>query len=142
MIKSLIRHRHRLLVISLGIVYLWFGTLKFFPGISPAESLAKETIHILSFGLIPDNISFLILALWEVAIGVLLLLNVRLKAIIYTALLHIVFTFTPLFLLPAISFNEEHMYSLTLVGQYIIKNVVLFSALLMIFPEEGKDTKS
>ena len=72
----------------------------------------------------------------------MLLLNVRLKAVIYMALIHIVFTFTPLFLLPAISFNEEHMYSLTLVGQYIIKNVVIFSALLMIFPEEGKDTKS
>ncbi len=142
MIKSLLKHRQRLLIISLGIVYLWFGTLKFFSGLSPAEILAKETIHILTFGLIPDNISFLMLAIWEVIIGVLLLLNVRHKSIIYLALIHIVFTFTPLFLLPAISFNEEHMYSLTLVGQYIIKNVVLFSALLIIFPENGKEETS
>ena len=142
MIKSLLRYRHRLLVISLGIVYLWFGTLKFFPGLSPAETLAKETIHLLTFGLIPDPISFLMLAVWEVIIGVLLLLDKRSKAVVYLALIHIVFTFTPLFLLPAISFNEEHMYSLTLVGQYIIKNVVLFSALLFIFPEENQVKKT
>lgn len=136
MLEFLQRHRQRLLVISLGIVYLWFGTLKFFSGLSPAETLAKETIHLLTFGLIPDHISFLMLAVWEVTIGILLLLNKYLKAIVWLALTHILFTFTPLFLLPTTSFNEEHMYSLTLVGQYIIKNVVLFSALLFLLPSK------
>lgn len=136
MIQLLLRHRHRLLVISLGIVYLWFGTLKFFSGLSPAEDLAKDTIRILTFGLIPDQISFCLLAIWEVSIGILLLLNKRFKVIVILAIVHIIFTFSPLFLLPAVSFNMEHMYSLTLVGQYIIKNVVLFSALLYVYPEQ------
>jgi uncharacterized membrane protein YkgB len=38
-----------LLRLSLGIIFLWFGVLKFFPGASPAQSLAGETIEALSF---------------------------------------------------------------------------------------------
>ena len=34
-----------LLRITVGIVYLWFGALKFFQGLSPAEQLAMQTIH-------------------------------------------------------------------------------------------------
>ncbi len=135
MINLLISNRKRMLIFSLGIVYLWFGMLKFFPGISPAEALAKETLSMLTFGLLPTNITYLILAFWEVTIGILLLFNLRTKMVIYLALLHILFTFTPLFLLPAMSFNEK-IYSLTLVGQYIIKNLIIFSALLFVYPEK------
>lgn len=124
-----------MLIISLGIVYLWFGMLKFFPGISPAEALAKKTLTMLTFGLVSTNITYFILALWEVTIGIFLLFNLRIKVVMYLALLHILFTFTPLFLLPAMSFNER-VYSLTLVGQYIIKNLIIFSALLFVYPEK------
>jgi uncharacterized membrane protein YkgB len=34
--------------ISLGIVFFWFGFLKFFPNVSPAESLATDTINVLT----------------------------------------------------------------------------------------------
>lgn len=44
-----------LLRISLGIVFLWFGALKFFPGLSSAQELATRTIDRLSFGLVPPN---------------------------------------------------------------------------------------
>ncbi|MFZ1676146.1 MAG: hypothetical protein WBP41_20560 [Saprospiraceae bacterium] len=135
MINLLITNRKRMLIISLGIVYLWFGMLKFFPGISPAEALAKKTLTMLTFGLVSTNITYFILALWEVTIGIFLLFNLRIKVVMYLALLHILFTFTPLFLLPAMSFNER-VYSLTLVGQYIIKNLIIFSALLFVYPEK------
>lgn len=134
MINFLITKRKRMLIISLGIVYLWFGLLKFFPGISPAEALAKDTLSMLTFGLVPTNVTYLILASWEVMIGIFLLLNLRIKFVIYLALLHILFTFTPLFLLPSMSFNEK-IYLLTLVGQYIVKNLIIFSALLFVYPE-------
>jgi uncharacterized membrane protein YphA (DoxX/SURF4 family) len=109
--------------------------LKFFPGVSPAEALAKETLDKLTFGLVPSSFTYFMLALWEVTIGIFLILNLKKKIVIYLALVHIVFTFTPLFLLPASSFNER-IYSLTLVGQYIIKNLIIFAALLFIYPEE------
>jgi hypothetical protein len=46
-----------LLRISLGIVFLWFGVLKFFPNVSPAQELATRTIGVLTGGLIPDSVS-------------------------------------------------------------------------------------
>ena len=135
MIDQLIKHRESMLAMSIGIVYLWFGFLKFFPGLSPAESLAKETLTMVTFGLIPASVSYCILAIWEVVIGVFLLFNIQKKIIIHLAMIHILFTFTPLFLLPSLSFNHT-IYSLSLAGQYIIKNLVIFSALLFVYPEK------
>ena len=51
--------------------------------------------------------------------------------IIYITILHLLFTFTPLFLLPEATFSDP-VYSLTLVGQYIIKNIALLAALLFL----------
>ena len=70
-----------LLAISIGFVYLWFGSLKFFPSLSPAEGLAKNTIHELTFGVLPDSISIVLLAIMEVGIGICLLLNIWRKAL-------------------------------------------------------------
>jgi uncharacterized membrane protein YkgB len=50
-------HGIQLLRISLGIVFLWFGVLKFFPGTSPAEQLATKTILVLTFGFVKPAVS-------------------------------------------------------------------------------------
>lgn len=121
--------RNSLLAISIGLVYLWFGALKFFPDLSPAEGLAKNTIHVLTFGLIPDEVSIVLLALWETWIGLFLIFNVARKTVVLLALVHIVFTFTPLLFFPDQVFNEGPLY-LTLLGQYIIKNLIIIAALL------------
>jgi len=120
-----------ILRLSMGVIYIWFGGLKFFPGVSPAEDLAKETIHLLTFRLIEPDLSLLLLAIWESAIGVLLLAGVYSKWVIRIVLVHMICTFAPLFLLPALSFTAAP-FSLTLVGQYIIKNIVIISALFVI----------
>ncbi len=120
-----------ILRISIGIIYLWFGALKFFPGVSPAEELAKETIHRLTFRLISPDLSLLLLALWETSIGILLILGLYPRVVVRIVLVHMVCTFAPLFLLPGISFTSAP-FALTLVGQYIIKNIVIISALFVI----------
>lgn len=125
------------LAISIGLVYLWFGMLKFFPDLSPAEGLAKNTIHVLTFGLIPDGISILLLALWETCIGVLLILNKARRTVALLALVHIVFTFTPLLFFPDQVFNDGMPY-LTLLGQYIIKNLIIVAALLSLLKVDEK----
>ncbi len=137
LISTLLPYKQRLLVWSIGIVYLWFGTLKFIPGASPAEALAKATLDKLTFGLVPSPVSYFFLALWEVVLGLCLLIPVRRPVVIAFALIHILFTFTPLVLLPGASF-QEHTFSLTLVGQYIIKNLIIFSALLYVYPAFSK----
>src|SRR5512143_1286211 len=58
-----------ILRISLGIVVFWFGVLKFFPGLSPAEDLAARTISALTFGLVQPVVSLPVLAAWECLIG-------------------------------------------------------------------------
>src|SRR4051812_50047370 len=61
-----------LLRVSLGIVFLWFGALKFLPAFSPAEELAGVTIAKLTFGLMEPKAAVAFLAVWETAIGVAL----------------------------------------------------------------------
>ena len=69
-----------LLRISLGVVFLWFGALKFFPGLSPAETLAGRTIERLTGGLISQHLAVPMLATWESLIGIGLLLGVFMRA--------------------------------------------------------------
>ena len=122
---------------SLGICYFWFGMLKFFPNLSPAEQLAQLTIHKLTFGLIPDNISILLLAIWEVAVGILFFSGYFLRFATWAAIVHMVCTFTVLFLFPELSFSEAP-YAWTLVGQYVVKNLVFLVVMGILL----RDTKS
>jgi len=126
--------------VSIGIIYVWFGALKFFPGVSPAEALAKETIHHLTFKLINPELSLLLLALWETIIGVLLISGLYSKVVIRIVLVHMICTFAPLVLLTGTSFTAAP-FALTLVGQYILKNIIIVSALFVIdtFPKENKN---
>ena len=120
-----------LLRISIGIVFIWFGVLKFFPGVSPAEGLATRTIQLLSFGLIEPQVSILILAVWETVIGVGLLTGLFLREILLLLFLQMLGTLTPVFLFPAEVFRSVPLVP-TLEGQYIIKNLVLISAGIVI----------
>lgn len=121
--------RSRYLPFSIGLVYFWFGILKFFPGISCAEELAKNTIHTLSFELISPEVALFLLAIMETAIGIALMTNKFKNTAIYVALFHMVMTFTPLFLFSAESFTVPPAQP-TIVGQYILKNLIIIGALL------------
>src|SRR5882757_5840505 len=92
---------------SIGIIYLWFGMLKFFPRLSPAEDLAKETIRVLTFGLIQPDFSLVLLALWETIIGLLLLSGLFKRTSMALVATHMICTFTPLILLPHLSFTHQ-----------------------------------
>ncbi|UJH68490.1 doxx family protein [Allomuricauda sp. SCSIO 65647] len=120
---------NHILALSIGFVYLWFGTLKFFPGMSPAEELAKNTIQGLTLGWLPDETSIVLLAALEVMIGLLLVLNIFRKQVIFVAMGHMVLTFTPMLFFPMESFKEAPLVP-TLLGQYIGKNVIILCALI------------
>ena len=117
--------------ISLGLVFFWFGFLKFFPGISPAEDLATRTIELLTFGLITPDISIYILAIWETLIGLGLIFGIFLRATLLLLVVQMLGTITPLFLFPAEAWIRFPLVP-TLEGQYIIKNLVLISAGMVI----------
>lgn len=116
---------------SLGIIFLWFGFLKFFPGMSSAEDLALRTTRILTYGSMPDWILLWTLATWECAIGIGLILRFSLRTVLLLLWMQMAGT-----LLPLIFFRNETFAVIpwvpTLEGQYIIKNLVIISAALVV----------
>lgn len=125
----------KLLRICVGIVYLWFGALKFFEGLSPAEQLAMQTIHKLTFGLIDDRLNLTMLASWECMIGLLLITGKYVKPALAFLFLHMVCTFTPFIFFPSEVFRQAP-YGLTMTGQYIMKNIVFIAAGLVLWKAE------
>jgi uncharacterized membrane protein YphA (DoxX/SURF4 family) len=120
-----------LLRVSLGVVFFWFGALKFFPGLSDAEGLATGTISLLTFGLLTPAVSIYILAVWECLIGLGLIFGLFMRGTLLLLWLQMAGAITPLFLFPHEAFNQIP-YAPTLEGQYIIKNIVLISAGIVI----------
>jgi uncharacterized membrane protein YkgB len=120
---------------ALGVVYLWFGFLKFFPGLSPAEALAGSTIQTLTFGWIEPSVGLMLLAIWEVGIGLLLLTGAYKKWALMAALVHICCTFTPLVFFPEMCFTA-FPFGLTLVGQYILKNLVFLGVMVVLLKRD------
>ncbi|MDQ7024421.1 MAG: DoxX family protein [Anaerolineae bacterium] len=120
-----------LLRVSVGIVFLWFGFLKFFPNVSPAQDLAANTIETLTFGLIQSTISVPVLAIWETLIGIGLITGKFMRVTLALLGLQMLGTITPLFLFPDETFRTFPIVP-TLEGQYIIKNLVLVSAAIVI----------
>lgn len=125
------RHRLRIIRLGLGVVYLWFGALKYFPGVSPAEILAGDTVERITFGLMPPGVGLPVLATWECLIGIGLLLRVLPRIVLLLIFVHLLGTFTPFLFFP-----ERCWFSfpfvLTLEGKYIVRNLVLFSAALVL----------
>jgi uncharacterized membrane protein YkgB len=120
------KHGVRLLRIAVGVVFIWFGALKLVPGLSPAEGLVRETVSFL-----PGSVFLPLLALWEMAIGIGFLLGRGLRLAILLLFLQMPGTLLPVLLLPERVFTVFPL-GLTLEGQYIVKNVVLISAALVV----------
>jgi uncharacterized membrane protein YphA (DoxX/SURF4 family) len=117
--------------IALGVVFLWFGVLKFFPNLSPAETLVGRTIEQLTFGVIRPDVSLPVLAAWESVIGIGLILGRGLRGILFLLAVQMLGTFTPLLLFPQETFSTFPIAP-TLEGQYIIKNIVLIGAAMVV----------
>lgn len=117
----------RLLRLSIGIIFFWFGFLKYFEGLSPAEDIATKTIDTMTFGILSEKVILYGLATWEVLIGIGLIFKIFLRETLLLLYLQMIGTFMPVFLFPDEVF-AVFPYSLTIEGQYIIKNLVVMSA--------------
>jgi len=111
--------------VSLGIIFIWFGALKPL-GLSPAQALITKTVYWLDPALfIP------ILGWWEILIGICLLIRPMIRLGILLLFLQMSGTILPLFILPEVCFKQIP-FILTLEGQYIIKNLILISAAIVV----------
>ena len=117
--------------LALGIIFLWFGVLKFFPGVSSEEEIATRTMSAVSFGLLPPHVSRVMLAAWECAIGLGLLTGKALRLTLLLLFVQMLGTLLPLVLFPAETFARVPIVP-TLQGQFIIKNFVLIAAAIVV----------
>jgi putative oxidoreductase len=129
--RWLARYSISLLRISLGLVFLGFGVLKFFPGVSPAENLASETMDALTLGLIPDDVRPVLVASLETVIGLLLVSGRYLRLGVALLGVAMVGILAPLVLFPDRLFAGPSNAP-TLEGQYVLKDVVLLAAGLVV----------
>lgn len=119
------RHGVTLLRYSLAVVFIWFGVLKPL-GHSPASDLVARTVVWF------DPSWFVpLLGWWEVAIGVCMLWRRLVRASIALLMLQMPETFLPLVMLPGVCFTRVP-WAPTLEGQYIIKNLVLIAAAIVV----------
>jgi uncharacterized membrane protein YphA (DoxX/SURF4 family) len=129
--ETMADHGLTLLRLAIGVVFFWFGVLKYFPGASPAEQLAGRTIETLTGGVVPSATALPILATWEVAIGIGLFIGRWMRAVLLLLFVQMLGTITPLFLFPSETFTIFPVAP-TLEGQYIIKNIVIVSAAIVL----------
>lgn len=116
--------------ISLGIIFIWFGILKPI-GISSAEGLVIKTVGWMPFFSPEGWVS--IIGWWEVAIGIAFLFKKTIRIAIALLAMQMVGTFLPLIILPGITFQTGYLpYAPTMEGQYIIKNLLIISAALVV----------
>src|SRR3989475_1976030 len=92
--------------IALGVVFIWFGTLKVI-GRSPVEDLVKDTLYFL-----PQDTFFIVIGVWEIIIGIGLLFPVALRLTLALFCLQLAGTFHNLIILPGRAFldgNQLHL---------------------------------
>ncbi len=122
--RWLVAHSIVVLRVSLGLVFVVFGALKFFPGLSPIEGLATRTTTALTLGLIPPSVGLVMIAALEVTIGLCFVTGRYLRVGVWLMGAQMIGAMSPLLLFPGELFSG-FLHAPTLVAQYILKDVVL-----------------
>ncbi|NYJ03653.1 putative membrane protein YkgB [Nocardioides thalensis] len=118
--------------ISLGVVIAAFGSLKFFPGASPAEGLVMRTTEVLTLGLVDGRPAVLATAAIELALGIVLLTGRFLKPGLVLMAGWLAGILSPVLLFPGEMFPGGLP---TLAAQYVLKDVILAAAWLVLVAE-------
>jgi uncharacterized membrane protein YkgB len=108
--------------VSLGIVFIWFGALKVFD-VTPVSDLVASTVYWFDPGWVVP-----VLGVFEIVVGIGLVFRIALRAVLGLFALQMVGTFLVLVLLPEVSFQDGNPLLLTVEGEFVVKNLVLLSA--------------
>lgn len=127
----LARYSMPLLRISLGLIFLGFGVLKFFPDVSPAEDLARATMSRLTLGIVPGGIGIYLVAILETAIGLSLISGKYQRIGIAMLAMAMVGVLSPIVFFPGDLFAGPSNAP-TLEGQYVVKDLVLLTSSMVV----------
>src|ERR671911_283394 len=114
-----------LLRLSLGIVFVWFGLLKVLSA-SAVGGLVATTVPFESSWFVP------VLGAVEVVIGLAFATGRFVRAMLPLFVLHLAGTFLVLIVLPEVAFENDNPLMLSVVGEFVVKNLVLLSAGLVV----------
>ena len=118
--------------LALGLIFLWFGALKIF-GSSPVILLIQET-----FTFLPVRLFVFILGVWEMLIGIGIIMKRALRCVLVLLGVHLIGTFVALLLNPQHFFVQGFPLFLTVDGEFVMKNLVFIAAALVIAGHEVK----
>ena len=125
-----------LLRVSLGLVFVWFGALKI-ADLTPVADLVAGTLPFL------DRTWFVpVLGAVELALGLALLIGRAITVVCAVLVAHLCGTFLVLVMQPELAFQNGNPLLLTTIGEFVMKNVVLISAALVVAARmrEGRTT--
>jgi uncharacterized membrane protein YphA (DoxX/SURF4 family) len=125
----LARYSIDILRVSLGVVFLAFGALKFVPDASPAQPLVERTIDTLSLGVVSGQAALTMTAVAECFIGITLITGKLLRSGLAVLAASMVGIMSPLVLFFTDMFPSDGP---TLEAQYVFKDIVLIAAGLVV----------
>lgn len=111
---------------SLGLVFVWFGALKV-ADVTPVADLVARTAPWLDRDLLLVSLGSV-----EVVLGAALWLGRRLDRVAAVALVHLLGTFLVLVVQPQAAFQAGNPLLLTTEGEFVVKNLVLITACLVL----------
>ena len=135
-INSMQKKGIKILRITLGIVYVWFGLLKVF-GVSPVNSLITST-----YPNFPEPTFIIFLGVWEILIGLGLIFKIYLRATLALLWLQMAGIFIGLAISPALYFTNNNPFLLNTYGEFVVKNIVLVAASIVVGGFEVKKKSS
>jgi putative oxidoreductase len=121
-IRFLRRWSITVLRVSVAVVFIWFGALKVFD-VTPVSDLVADTVYWVD----PDWFVPL-LGVFEIVVGASLLARRALRIMLGLFAMQMVGTFLVLVLQPDVAFQDGNPLLLTVEGEFVIKNLVLLSA--------------
>jgi len=110
------------------IVFFWFGILKILE-LSPADGVV-HTLYEHTLWFLPWSVFIFMFGAYECVIGILFLFPGKEKWALYMLVPHAITTFGPLIILPHLTWKGFLIPNL--IGQYIIKNIVIISLAIFI----------
>jgi putative oxidoreductase len=137
--RSSVEHRlaafaHRFgppaLRVTLAITFLWFGALKITNDTPVGDFVARTVDWIPGV----DGSWFVpFLGVVEVLLGLALLFNRGLRVVLPLLFAHLAGTFLALVTQPEVTFQDGNPVMLTTEGEFVIKNLILLSAILVLY---------
>ncbi|MDP9238101.1 MAG: hypothetical protein M3P30_12030 [Chloroflexota bacterium] len=120
------RYGAEILRVAVALVFIWFGALKLADR-SPVADLVADTVY-----WVPSGSFVRFLGVWEVVVGMGLLLRVAMRIVLLLFFVQMAGTFLVLVIHPGTAFQSHNPLLLTTTGEFVIKNLVLIAAGLVI----------